>query len=105
MRLARNHGFLDVFRGVGVHARPHPGPLPQGEGEIFTSLDNFSIFIAVTDSVSFAVKCMTTQVYRMAQNAANNSPSPGGEGRGEGGCITDFVAVPEESYIHIMLPT
>jgi hypothetical protein len=28
----------------------------------------------------------------MAQNAANHSPSPGGEGRGEGGRITDFVA-------------
>jgi hypothetical protein len=30
----------------------------------------------------------------MAQNAANDSPSPGGEGRGEGGRITDFVVVP-----------
>jgi len=29
----------------------------------------------------------------MAQNAANNSPSPGGEGRGEGGRITDFVVI------------
>jgi len=54
-------GFLDVFSGVGVHARPHPGPLPRGEGEHPTSLDNFSILIAVTDSVSFAVRHKITQ--------------------------------------------
>jgi hypothetical protein len=61
---------LDVFSGVGVHARPHPGPrkapprgwpLPRGEGEHFTSLDNFSILIAVADSVSFAVRHKITQ--------------------------------------------
>ena len=25
--------FLAVFSGIGVYARPHPGPLPRGEGE------------------------------------------------------------------------
>jgi hypothetical protein len=53
--------LLDVFSGVGVHARPHPGPLPRGEGEYFTSLDNFSILMAVADSVSFAVRHKITQ--------------------------------------------
>jgi hypothetical protein len=65
-------GFLDVFSGISVYARPHPGPLPsvfatlrrdraeaeggggRGEGEHFTLLDSFSIFMAVTDSVSLA---------------------------------------------------
>jgi len=23
----------NIFSGISVHARPHPGPLPQGEGE------------------------------------------------------------------------
>ena len=54
-------GVLDVFSGVGVHARPHPGPLPRGEGERLTSLDNFSILVAATDFVSFAMRCITTQ--------------------------------------------
>ena len=33
--------------------------------------------------------------YCMAQSAANDSPYPGGEGRGEGGRITNFVTIPE----------
>jgi hypothetical protein len=28
--------FLNVFPGMGVYARPHPGPLPRGEGEHIT---------------------------------------------------------------------
>ena len=41
--------------------RPHPDPLPQGEGEHLTLLDYFSNIIAITDSVSFAVKHRITQ--------------------------------------------
>ena len=51
----------NIFSGISVHARPHPGPLPRGEGERPTSLDNFSIIMAVTDSGSFAVRRMITQ--------------------------------------------
>ena len=57
----RINSFLDIFSGVGVYARPHPDPLPRGEGEHLTSLDNFSILIAFTDSVSFAVRHRITQ--------------------------------------------
>jgi hypothetical protein len=71
----------NIFSGISIHARPHPG---ERESAI-TSPNNFSILVAITDSVLFAVRHRITQAYRMVQNAANDSPSPGGEGRGEGG--------------------
>ncbi len=54
-------------------------------------------FLDLHGPCRFCVICCEIQnnpVYCMAQNTANNSPSPGGEGRGEGGRITDFVVVP-----------
>ena len=27
------YGSFNIFSGIGVYARPHPGPLPRGEGE------------------------------------------------------------------------
>ena len=30
-----SHGLRSRNYSVGIHARPHPGPLPQGEGELF----------------------------------------------------------------------
>jgi len=59
-----------------------------GTGERVSSVttpDNFSILVTVTDSVSFTNKTHDNPSYHFAQNAANDSPSPGGEGRGEGG--------------------
>ena len=44
------------------------------------SPDNFSILVAVTDSVSFTNRTHNNLSYHIAQNAANDSPSPGGEG-------------------------
>ena len=44
-----------------------------------TSSDNFSILVAVTDSVSFTNRTHNNLSYYIAQNAANDSPSPGGE--------------------------
>ena len=41
---------------VSVHARPHPGPLPRGEGEHITSPDNFSGLVVAADPVSLAVR-------------------------------------------------
>ena len=68
--------------------------LSPGERERIVMLpDNFSILIAVTDSVSIGCETHDNPAHRMAQNAANDSPSgPDSEsgcqskGRGEGGC-------------------
>ena len=69
---------------ISDDVHPHPGPLPQERVSIVTSPDDFSILVAVTDSVSFTNKTHDNPSYHIAQNAANGSPSPGGEGRGEG---------------------
>jgi len=69
--------FLDVFSGVCDHARPHPDPLPRGEGEHFTSLDNFSIFMAATDSVLFAVRFRITQPVAWLKTRRIILPLPG----------------------------
>ncbi len=50
-----------------LNARPHPGPLPQGEGTATAAPRN-------------------TGPRPPRRPADGNSPSPGGEGRGEGGC-------------------
>jgi hypothetical protein len=47
-----------------------------------TSLDNFSIFVAVTDSVSFTYKTHANTSYYIAQNAANDFPLSWGRGWG-----------------------
>ena len=95
-----------------ANVRPHPGPLPRGEGERYHGAGNFSIFIAVTDSVAFTNQTHDNPAYHITQSAANDSPSPGGEGRlssiaagrrmeGEGGChscIHDFATVTDRRY-------
>jgi prepilin-type N-terminal cleavage/methylation domain-containing protein len=53
-------------------ARPHPGPLPRGEGEVVSALETFRAAGFTTSSV----KELRTTIL---------PPSPGGEGRGEGG--------------------
>jgi hypothetical protein len=50
-----------------------------------TSPDTFSILVAVTDSVSFTNRTYDNPSYYIAQDTANDFPSLGGEGRGEGG--------------------
>jgi hypothetical protein len=77
-------GLIGYDHEIRDDTRPHPGPLPRGEGEHYHGAGNFSISIAVTDSVSFTNKTHDNPAYHTAQNAANDSPSPGGEGRGEG---------------------
>ena len=60
--------FIERTRDeLGGIVRPHPGPLPRGEGESQPARDYFG---------------------DRSENggATNRSPSPGGEGRGEGGC-------------------
>ena len=93
------------------------------------SPDNFSILVAVTDSVSFTNRTHNNLSYHIAQNAANDSPSPGGEApvllgkhstfniqlstlnrlsssqpvrqeRGQGGPIGDQQQADEENALH-----
>ena len=56
----------------GFDARPHPGPLPRGEGESFAGfLEGRRLVLAGTR--------------RAIRGRAMATPSPWGEGRGEGG--------------------
>ena len=68
-----------------LEARPHPGPLPRGEGD--------------TSSAPQQKDASTTQDVRIATEPANGSPSPptersgvGGEGRGEVGSLSSRSA-------------
>jgi hypothetical protein len=75
----------NIFSGICVHARPHPSPLP---GERESAHHVAGQFLDPRLRHRFCVIYRETHDnsdYRTAQNAANNSPSPGGEGRGEGG--------------------
>ncbi len=62
------------------HARPHPDPLPRGEGTALASLPIFRSRWC----------CPPTHVWAAT---ADDSPSPGGEGRGEGGRYTILFAL------------
>jgi hypothetical protein len=46
----------------------------------------------------FADERSVNPVVEIFKEAANDSPSPGGEGWGEGGRIINVVAISEESY-------
>jgi hypothetical protein len=89
--------FLGIFSGMSVYARPHPGPLPRGEGEHIASLDNFSIFMAVTDSVSLAVRHEITQIIACLKTRRTIPPLPGERVGVRAGVIPDFRAAPEAS--------
>lgn len=58
-----------------LNARPHPTPLPRGEGESFAA----SLVNLLLDLREVIAKC---RAYSQA------IPSPGGEGQSEGGCRT-----------------
>ena len=60
--------FLKMF-----NARPHPDPLPRGEG-------------TAAGCVSFFASRSSRWLLSICQEAGSVSPSPWGEGRGEGGC-------------------
>ncbi len=56
------HQALSLYDSeIRDDVRPHPGPLPRGEGEHIASLDNFSILMAATDSVLLAVRHRMTR--------------------------------------------
>ena len=79
---ARKKGPLTFQCSWCVRSPPPPALSPPGEGEHLTLLDNFSILMAVTDSVSFAVRHRITQPITWLKTRRMISPSPGGEGRG-----------------------
>jgi hypothetical protein len=58
-----------------VNIRPHPGPLPRGEG-------------VTEEQFQFCAESHHQSNRRLLRETANVSPSPRGEGRGEGGCKT-----------------
>jgi hypothetical protein len=55
-----------------MNARPHPDPLPRGEGTPFVNAEKF-VSVSRESDREFAVE------------AASDSPSPWGEGQGEEG--------------------
>lgn len=68
--------FLNV-RNEWIDPRPHPGPLPRGEGEMVSvSLEN--------DPLGWP------DVHSRNRNHPMAVSSPGGEGQGEGGLISQF---------------
>src|SRR5205814_2294254 len=56
---------------VGEKARPHPGPLPRGEGESPSALG---------DSLKRSQMTLHLHQPHLRKQTADNSPSPGGEG-------------------------
>ena len=100
--------FLDVFNGMSVYARPHPGPRTEipipnrdrGEGAHRYVAGPFLNRHCCHRFGVIGCGTHDNPAHRLAQNAANDSSSPGGEGRGEGGChpcIPDVMAAPAES--------
>jgi len=70
---------------VCVHTRPHPGPLPRGEGETIAHLETVGGQDVCRRRLE--VRGENLMIYRVGDlqpKSASNSPSPGGEGWGEG---------------------
>jgi hypothetical protein len=63
---------MKTICGNLCYVRPHPDPLPRGEG---TAIDSFATYESLFGKSSHMESFET----------ANVSPSPWGEGRGEGG--------------------
>ena len=63
-------GILEEDSASETEARPHPGPLPQGEGETHSAMEG-------------------ADRLRPFEGGTIGTPSPGGEGRGEGGRSTE----------------
>ncbi len=64
-------------REDGGLARPHPGPLPRGEGELSAAVRNGGLWNLPGRGLQ---TCRRSAAFH----------SPGGEGQGEGGCSTIF---------------
>jgi hypothetical protein len=63
---------MNLFQANFLNARPHPGPLPRGEGELFAGSRKNSRLVLPDGRADRRSHSIT-------------APSPGGEGQGEGG--------------------
>jgi hypothetical protein len=63
---------MKFAKEIALNNRPHPGPLPRGEG-------------AANVRFAFCRKSSVQSSRTLFRGTAYDSPSPGGEGRGEGG--------------------
>jgi hypothetical protein len=63
---------MKFTKETALNNRPHPGPLPRGEG-------------AANARYSFCRKSSSQSNHRLFRETANDSPSLRGEGWGEGG--------------------
>ena len=68
-----------------IHARPHPGPLPRGEGESLAALSrNESLVDRFVPLAEQPAERRMQEDFRQSTRARLLPPLPGGEGRGEG---------------------
>ena len=80
-----------VGRGSGlksallISTAVHPGPLHRGEGGGHDALEKFGRSVRALPRSCSRHAARMAATFRPHQNATNGSPSPGGEGRGEGG--------------------
>ena len=90
------------MKKVGALARPHPGPLPRGEGEAVARLSAFgNLLVDRRCSVVRSEKESNVEDAAKRLTPLNDSPSPasrqneaaaeGGEGRGEGGRLHQLL--------------
>jgi len=82
---------------MNVYARPHPGPLPWGEGGHYHGAGNFSVSIAVTDSVSFTNKTHDNPAYYLLKTRRMILPLLGERAGVRADVIPGVRAAPEES--------
>src|SRR5579884_1210128 len=70
---------------IEFYARPHPNPLPRGEGARFHIAEEFGIVVSIIASFNF-IQSERKPVRKLVRLRAeqNGSPSPWGEGKGEG---------------------
>jgi hypothetical protein len=82
----------------GFYARPHPGPLPRGEGETGDASLKLERFYCSRRlfAAHFEIRSITSDV-DFAGNVPTILPLLGGEGRGEGECHTNFSVLAKES--------
>ncbi len=93
-------GCLDICRGNGVNARPHPGPLPRGEGESIATLSEFCSPRCFRRPRSSRKKRHSLGAIPHGPKPGCGSPSPGGEGRGEGERCNNLTTAPYHEIIN-----
>ena len=81
MRAVHGNSLVSVC----IHARPHPGPLPQGEGESFAVAGEFGrAQFAMRSGANSKRGGDSTRNIQTSRAVQPLFPLPGGEGQGEG---------------------